>query len=341
VVTPEDDFPHPVPPQAFMLWKENWVWPAIDTENRVASLFHFSLRPGLGEGIFTAKFSIDGWEHRYVGRSPVPPDLTQFVPVQNERIVFEVVEPGTKFHITYRSDELDADITYTGRWPAWDLDDSPIAPGDSILGERGRHIFHFQHYEQALLHEGTLTVKAGPRAGETIEISGYSNRDHSWGWRQDLTFRQHHWLCASFDDRFIQGTVMEEECYPHGPKTGGWISTDPGNVSVVDIDASDAYWLAEGEPLPELDRDVRYTLTFADGSTATVIAHLETGDYGRLYLNARNEDRTQVYQDVQCFCDMTLEDTGQRGSGVLEIGKFYEGADAYERTKWSASRVTA
>ena len=48
------------------------VFPAVDTEQRVATLFHFSLRPGRGEGIFTAKLSIDDWEHRYVGRSPVP-----------------------------------------------------------------------------------------------------------------------------------------------------------------------------------------------------------------------------------------------------------------------------
>ena len=58
MIAPEDDFPHPVPPQAFMTWKENWVFPALDTEQRVASLFHFSLRPGEGEGIFTAKFCL-------------------------------------------------------------------------------------------------------------------------------------------------------------------------------------------------------------------------------------------------------------------------------------------
>ena len=172
MVAPEDDFPHPVPPQAFMTWKENWVFPAVDTEKRVASLFHFSLRPGEGEGIFTAKFCIDDWEHRYVGRSPVPADLTTFVPVANEKITFEVVTPGERFHISYISDELDADIWYTGRFPSWDFDDGPLAPGDSILGERGRYVFHFHHYEQALLHEGTITVKAGPRAGETIEVVG-------------------------------------------------------------------------------------------------------------------------------------------------------------------------
>ncbi len=340
MVAPEDDFPHPVPPQAFMTWKENWVFPAVDTEQRVASLFHFSLRPGDGEGIFTAKFCVDGWEHRYVGRSPVPRDLTTFVPVANDRITFEVVDAGSRFHLTYAGDELDADIWYAGRFHAWDFDDGPLAPGDSVLGDRGRHVFHFQHYEQALWHEGAVTVKAGPRAGESFDVSGYANRDHSWGWRQDLTFRHHHWLCASFENRFVGGTVMNETCYPHGDKFGGWISTQAGNEAVREVDTSDAYWLAEGEPLPQLTRDVRYRVTTVAGDTATVIAHIAS-DYGRLYLNARSPDRSEVYQDVQIFCDMTLEETGERGSGVLELGKFYDGPDAATSTARSASRLPA
>jgi hypothetical protein len=340
VVTPEDDYPHSVPPQAFMTWKENWVFPAVDTEQRVATLFHFSLRPGAGEGIFTAKLSVDDWEHRYVGRSPVPRDLTGFVPVRNERLVFEVLEPAERFRITYSGDELDAEIEYAARFPTWDFDDNALAPGASPLGDRGRGVFHFHHYEQALRHEGTITLRAGPRAGETIRVSGYANRDHSWGWREDLTFRHHHWLCASFEDRYVQGTVMNEQCYPDGDKHGGWISTASGNVAVAHVDTGDAYWLAPGEPLPRLDRDVRYRLTTAEGATCTVVAHLAS-DVGRLYLNARSPDRTQVYQDVQVFCRMTLEEDGLEGAGVLELGKFYDGPDAAELTARSASRVPA
>ena len=78
---------------------------------------------------------------------------------------------------------------------------------------------------------------------------------------------------------------------------------------VARVDTGDAYWLAPGEPLPRLDRDVRYRLTTADGSTHTVVAHLAS-DVGRLYLNARSPDRSQVYQDVQVFCPMTLEEDG-------------------------------
>ena len=61
MIAPEDDFPHPVPPQAFMTWKENWVFPAVDTEQSRRFAVPFLARPGEGEGIFTAKFCIDEW----------------------------------------------------------------------------------------------------------------------------------------------------------------------------------------------------------------------------------------------------------------------------------------
>jgi hypothetical protein len=337
-VRPDDDFPHPVPPQAFMTWKENWVFPALDTERRVASLFHFSLRPGAGEGIFTAKFAIDGDEHRYVGRGPVPADLATLRPVADERIRFEVVEPGREFHIAYRSPELDADVRYTARFPPWDFEDGPRAPGPSDLGEIGRSVFPFHHYEQALRHEGRLVFKEGERAGTELEISGYANRDHSWGWREDLSFREHHWICASFEDRFVGGSAMEEDHYRDGLKHGGWISTTDGNDGVRAVDVAGAYWLAPNEPLPVLDRDVRYRIETVGGDVATVVAHISR-DYGRLYLDARSADRSRIYQDVQIFCDFTLAETGQRGSGVLEVGKRGEGDGVADRWKRSASRA--
>jgi hypothetical protein len=332
-MTIAQDLPHPVPPEAYMTWKENWVFPAVDTEQGVATLFHFSLRPQLGEGIFTFKAGGDGWKHRYVGRSPVPRQLDTFVPVRDERISFTVEEIGTRFRIEYRSEELDADFTYTGRFPTWDFHDGPQMPEESTYGEMGRWVFHFNHQEQALAMEAELRFKTGDKAGETLQISGFGNRDHSWGWRDDFQFRRHHWLCASFDDRYIQGTSMTETFYP-GDKFGGWISTDQGNTAVEHLDFSEAYWLDEGEPLGALDRDVTYRVRTVDGGISTVTAHIGT-DYGRHWLNARSDDRNQVYMDCQIFCDFTLHETGQRGSGVLEVGKFLEGpgvADTVGRT---------
>jgi len=317
-----------------MTWKENWVFPALDPRNRVASLFHFSLRPSEGEGIFTAKFCVDGEEFRYVGRSPIPAELQTMEAVENERVRFEVLEPGKRFGLSYSGPELDASLVYDARFAPFDFADGPLAPGESELGDIGRTVFPFHHYEQALTHEGTLVLKHGPRAGETIHLSGFANRDHSWGWRSEFTFTHHHWLCASFDDRFVEGSVCEDRHYPHGPKRGGWISTAAGNDPVAEVDTSDGYPLEPGMPLSSVFKDVRYRVRTLGGKEATVIAHL-ADDYGRLYLDLRHPDRSKTYQDVQMFCDVTLVETGQTGTGVLEVGAIGIGkgvADAWRRT---------
>ena len=72
MVAPEDDFPHPVPPQAFMTLEGELGLPRRRHREAGRVTVPLLARPGEGEGIFTAKFCIDDWEHRYVGRSPVP-----------------------------------------------------------------------------------------------------------------------------------------------------------------------------------------------------------------------------------------------------------------------------
>lgn len=314
---PQSDYPHPVPAGADRvrpdgtMWKENWVFPALDVEHRLASLFHFSLRPAHGEGIFTAKFNLGDRKHRYVGRSPIPTALERFRPVADERVRFEVVEPGRRFAISYRSDELDADLEYEGRFPAWDFGDGPEP-----------HSFTFRHCEQGLWMTGELRWK-GPDP-LVARVAGYGNRDHSWGWRDDFQFRFHHWICASFPDRYVQGTLMRDTSHAH-PKPGGWVSTAAGNTAVVAIDTGDPEWQSWEQGLPPLDGDVSYTLHLADGTTTRVTAHLGR-DIGRHHLNFRAPDGSQAYEDCQVFCEYTLEDGGATGSGVLELGKHVEGA---------------
>lgn len=331
MVGPEDDYPHPVPPQAHMTWKENWVFCGVDPERRVASVFHVSLRPAQAQGVFSAKLAVDGAVHRYVGRREVPRDLAGLRPLAEERLTVEVLEPARRFRVSYRSPELEAGLEYAGRFPPFDFADGPPAPGESTLGEIGRHVFPFSHYEQALAFEGTLAFREGPRAGETLRVEGYGNRDHSWGWRDDFQFRFHHWLCASFDDRFVQGSLMLETSYPE-PKHGGFLSSAEGNVAVSRVDPPEEHSHRAGEPLPEPAGDRRYLLRALDGSETAVVAHLGA-PYGALSLDFRSEDRTRVYQDRQVFCDFTLEEKGRRGTGVLELGAYLEGPGAADRAR--------
>jgi hypothetical protein len=329
VIEQRDDHPHSVPPQAFMTWKENWVLCGLDPSAQAAFVFHVSLRPVEGEGIFSAKLSIAGERYRHVGRRPIPPDPRALDILGDERMRFEVLEPARRFRVEYRSPELDADLTLTGRFEPFDFADGPKPPGRSTLGEIGLSVFPFNHYEQGLAFEGELRPKQGAHAGRALRVSGWGNRDHSWGYRDDFQFIHHHWVCASFEDRYIQGSAMLERSYPD-LKHGGFVSSATGNDAVSLVDTSEAYWLEPDVPLPQLDRDVAYRLETVSGQAFTVVAHVGS-DHARLYLNAKSPDRSKLYQDRQIFCDYTLAETGERGAGLLEIGKYLEGEGVADR----------
>lgn len=325
MIAPGDEHPHPVAPQAFQTWKENWCLCAVDRDRRLAAVFHVSLRPVQGEAVFSSKLSHAGREHRYVRRYPIGPDPRALSPLSDGALTLEVVAEGEHLRIAYHSEELSAELDFRGRFGVFDFADGPPAPGSSTLGEIGRHVFPFQHYEQGLDVTGSVRF-----AGEdAVAIEGRGNRDHSWGFRDDFGFRRHHWICANFEDRFIGGSAMVETSYP-GLKHGGAVATAEGHDPIVEVDESGAYWLEPGEPLGELDRDVSYRLRTAGGREHTVIAHVAE-PHAVLYLNAKSADRAQLYQDRQVFCDYTLAETGERGCGVLELGKHLSGPGVADR----------
>jgi len=317
------DFPHTVPPEAFMPWKENWFFVGVDVESRIATSIHWSLRPQTELGVLSAKFVVDGREFRYTNKAEIPKQLAGFHPVADERLSLEIVEEGARYRITYTSPELDADIRYTGRFDTFDFGDGVDNPGQSAYGESGRKVFPFEHQEQALDVEGTIVLheEGGDR---TLQVGGWASRDHSWGFRDDHTFVNHHWICASFPERFVQGTAMHESSYD-GMKYGGFVSSAAGNVPVQSIDVTRTYWGTDDvEPLPRIDRDVTYVLRTSAGEEIEVVAEVGS-DFGRLDLNFKSSDRTEAYEDRLIFCRFSIPATGEVGNGVLEVGKHLRG----------------
>jgi hypothetical protein len=317
---------HPVPPQVSMPWKENWCFAGVDAERRTALLWHVSLRPTDGEGIFTCKVDGPDVRVRHVGRHSLTTAWTQ-LPLTDGRMRVEVIESHRRFQLCFDGgDGITVAAEFVARFPPFDFADGAIAPGTSTIGELGLHVFPFHHYEQAMAFTAVVELPGT----EPLHLAGWGNRDHSWGWRDDFGFRSHHWINANFADAFVQGSTMIDTTYP-GRKYGGFVATADGNDPVVAIDVSDSYWESPAdEPLPAFERDVTYALRTRDGSTIELTAHL-TDRYRILYLNARHPDRSQLYQDAQIFCPYTRHDTGERGAGLLELGKHLAGPGIADR----------
>jgi hypothetical protein len=309
-----------------MPWKENWCFAGVDPARQTAMVWHVSLRPVDGEGIFTCKIDGPDVRVRHIGRYPLLASA-QDVPLSDGRVRIEVVEPHRHFRLSFDGDDgVDVAAEFVGRFAPFDFADGAIAAGTSTIGELGRHVFPFHHYEQAMAFSAVVR-----RPGtEPLKLQGWGNRDHSWGWRDDFGFRSHQWINANFDDAFVQGSTMIDTTYP-GRKYGGFVSTADGNDPVLTIDVSDSYWESPADaPLPQFDRDVTYAVHTRGGASIGLTAHL-ADRYRILYLNARHPDRSQLYQDAQIFCPYTRHDTGARGTGLLELGKHLSGPGIADR----------
>lgn len=331
MITQREDYPHEPHQWALMTWKENWCFTGVDLSTGVGFVFHVSLRPQHGEGIFSVKLDgiIDGERVRIksVERQPIGRNPSLLAAVASDRTKLNIEEPHRKFRLTYLGTEGSLDVDFTGRFEPFDFADGALAPGTSTLGEIGRHVFPFHHYEQGLAFRASFTPRDGINGGRTIVLNGFGNRDHSWGWRDDFGFQHHHWICANFSDRFVQGSVMQERSYD-GIKYGGFVGQSSGNTAVLHVDTASAYWgTANDRPLPTLDRPVTYRIRDTAGNDHVITALLDQS-VARNFLNARREDGTAVYEDCQMFCPFKDEATGELGAGVLEVGKMLEHPEA-------------
>jgi hypothetical protein len=75
MTTTHDDYPHPVPPLAYLRWKENYFFILIDARSDVFGILHFNNEPGFDRSRFTCNLSICGVPFEYHNTTPLPADF--------------------------------------------------------------------------------------------------------------------------------------------------------------------------------------------------------------------------------------------------------------------------
>ncbi|MBT4494459.1 MAG: hypothetical protein HOC70_14550 [Gammaproteobacteria bacterium] len=315
-VSPEDEYRHAVPESSDgapidrvegLYGDTLWV-SVVDRPANIFGIIHFHLT-NRGWGRFESLFVIDGVQQQYGNKFPLTKEADKG-PWSDGVLTYEVVKPLEQIRIQFDGPRYGYDLTFTGRFPVFDYE-------DSINGNPLSHShFYGGHFEQGLLCTGPFEIRGGPNAGETRQLNSWSHRDHSWSDRFAIeppweygqqNIAGHYWPSIQLEDKHINVFGVQAE---NGP-FGGFVSTKDGSEPML---AASAEVLFEDDG--RASASWRYTLTMPDNE----IIHVRTGrKYGcvKLWLRGDNdlENRLDCYEP---FFDFEVEETGERGYGVCE-----------------------
>jgi hypothetical protein len=296
----------PAPPEARRTWREHWGLFGATLDQRMAALVHISADPIRREGVFTVVLWVDGRRFKDITRSPVP-TLPESNALHSPALRFEILEPGRRCAVSYRGEEIEADLEFVTRFDAHHR----ITGGPDAL-------YPIDNVQQPLTVEGELRVAGEPARA----FDAFGSRDHSWGWFPEVPFRHHEWIAVSLPDRFVQlsRTRSRETGAVH---EGGFAATADRVRELEALTVSDAYWISDpDEHLPPLDRDVECEAVDADGAAHRVELLLSRGT-ARHHSNRRDRELDRMYEQVTMFCPVRVSDE-ITGTAIVEIGKLLE-----------------
>ncbi len=231
-----------------MMWKENWVFPAIDTRQpgRVA----VPLLAAAGTGRRDLHRQV---RHRRLGAplrraQPVPRDLID-VPSGTER----EDRPSRSSSRRRSSGSCTAATSstptsrYTARFPAWDFETRPWRPSESMLGDIGRDGLPVPPHGA-----GACCTRASSRSRP---VRRHGRSDRGLGLRQPRPLvglaRRPHVQPPPLDLRLLRRPLPRRR-----EDAGGLLPARPegrrlvldrraATTPSIEIDSSDAYWLDE------------------------------------------------------------------------------------------------
>lgn len=309
MTVPEDEYRHSVPGVLEGgLWGDTLWVSVVDREANIFGINHFHLT-NRGWGRFEALYVIDGVQQQYGNKCPIPEEPDQG-PWSDGLLTYEVIKPLEEIRITFNGPRFGFDLTFRGRFPVFDYDDSVNGtPFHEAMAHGG-------HFEQGMHCTGTFDIRGGPNKGETRQLDSWSHRDHSWSARfavePDWEYSQennpgHFWPSIQLPDKHINifGTPDPEQ------RIGGFVSDANGSRAILGGSCE--------RLMSDNGRDAvafRYTLQMPDGETI----HVRTGrKYGQVKLWDRGENDLENRLDCyEPFFDFEVEETGERGYGVAE-----------------------
>jgi hypothetical protein len=310
---PDDEYRHATPEELKDELFGDTLWVSVvDREANVFGINHFHLT-NKGWGRFEALYVIDGVVQLYGNKHPIPLEADRG-PWSDGRLSYEVVKPLEELRIAFDGPRYGFDLTFRGRFPVFDYE-------DSINGNPLSHAHYYGgHFEQGLHCTGSFEIRGGPKKGDVRQLDSWSHRDHSWssrfsnepGWEwQQENKLGHFWPSIQLPDKHINVFGVKNPMESGKSPMGGFVASAKGVEAMRD--ASAEFTMGDDQRSAEA---FRYELTMPDGE----VIHVRTGrKYAQVKLWDRGENDLENRLDCyEPFFDFEVEETGERGYGVAE-----------------------
>jgi hypothetical protein len=310
-----DDLPHPVPPFAYLRWKENWFFIIMDPQRSVHGVVHFNFEPAHDRARFSCHMSVHGKAYKYLNELRFPDPFSWTREIGDERLRLHFVKPSAIFKLTLSSADISFDLTFEASLPAFDFAAcrfaAPDVPSFQEVMTLGTNL-PYNHQQQALTVHGTLST--GERGAVAIQIAGVAYRDHSWCMRSDGAVASHTWSALHLGRRAFGVKRIHTVSRPDVWAREGYVSDAQGQRVLKEIDV-----LYEGRAADGLPQTVRFELGDVFGARYTVNCDI-SGRYAQVPLVAEKPGPGGVYAITENFCACVLEQTGETGCALVEIG---------------------
>src|SRR5262245_15249641 len=121
MMTSHDDLPHPVPPLAYLRWKENYFFIIIDPVREACGIVHYNFEPGFNRARFSCNLQVKGRQYGYLNETPFPERFEYSRELGDERIRLTIVESHARFQLRFHGEEIEFDLSFERRLPSFDF----------------------------------------------------------------------------------------------------------------------------------------------------------------------------------------------------------------------------
>ena len=200
MTTIHDDRPHPIPPFAYLRYKENYFFIIMNPENQVFGISHINNEPLFNRSRFTLNMNVRGKQYAYTNETPLPTEFAMAEQLTDGKLTLRFLEPHRKFELDYDGSDLAVNAVFEARRPTFDFSAcktaAPDLPSFQEVMTLGLNM-PYNHQQQSMTTRGRIVLKSTAGA-QPLEFGGWGYRDHSWSMRTDNIVRRHFWTGLNF-----------------------------------------------------------------------------------------------------------------------------------------------